>query len=77
MFFVEQYPLEVISGTTFLFLPAQVMMGRESTRDISLSQSAGMNEDINFQDNTRKASLRRFNLRLKVWYESNLGNREE
>ncbi len=30
----------------FLFLPAQVMTGRESTRDIRM-QSTGMNEDIN------------------------------
>jgi hypothetical protein len=52
-------------------------MGRESTRDMPLLQSAGMNEDINLVDNTRKASLRRFNLRLKVWYEGNLGNHEE
>jgi hypothetical protein len=36
-----------------------------------------MNEDINLVDNTRKASLRRFNLRLKVWYEGNFGNHEE
>jgi hypothetical protein len=79
MFFVEQYPLAVISRATFpcLFLPAQVIMGRESTRDMPLLQSAGMNEDINLVDNTRKASLRRFNLRLKVWYEGNLGNHEE
>jgi hypothetical protein len=61
----------------FLFLPAQVMTGRESTRDIPLSQSTGMNEDINLLDNILKASLRRFNLRLKVWYEGNSGNQEE
>jgi hypothetical protein len=53
------------------------MMGRESTRDMPLSQSAGMNEDINLSDNTLKSSLRRFNLRLKVWYEGNLGNQEK
>lgn len=79
MFFVEQYPLDVIPGATFafLFLPAQVITGRESTRDMPLSQSSGMNEDINLVDNTRKASSRRFNLRLKVWYEGSLGNQEE
>jgi hypothetical protein len=79
MFFVEQYPLAVISRATFpcLFLRAHVITGRESTRDMPLLQSAGMNEDINPADNTRKASLRRFNLRLKVRYEGNLGNREE
>ena len=53
------------------------MMGRESTRDMPLSQSAGMNEDINLSDNTLKASLRRFNLRLKVWYEGNFSDYQE
>jgi hypothetical protein len=79
MFFVEQYPLVVISTATFpcLFLPAHVIMGRESTRDIPLSQSAGMKDDINLSDNIPKTALRRFNLRLKVWCEGNLGNHEE
>ena len=41
IFFVEQYPLEVISVATFptLFFPAQVMIGIESTNDFILSQS--------------------------------------
>ena len=41
MFFVEQYPLEVISVATFptVLFPAQVMIGIESTNDFILSQS--------------------------------------
>ncbi len=41
MFFVEQYPWEVISVATFptLFFPVQVIIDIESTNDFILSQS--------------------------------------
>jgi len=62
---------------SFLLLPEQVIMGRESTRDVPLSLSADMKEDIILVDNILNASPRRFNLRLKVWHKGSLGNQEE
>ena len=65
--FVEQNPLSVISLATLPErLPEQVMIGIESSKLLSLTQSDGTNLLIRSEDNNLKASPRRLSLILKA-----------
>jgi hypothetical protein len=54
----------VISGAILpvLFLPADVIIGMESNREIMGSRSSGLNDSTNLRDKTANASDNKFNL---------------
>lgn len=58
MFFVEQYPLEVIPWVTLpsLFLALQVTIGIESTIEIMVAQLFGLNEFVIISASSLNAS---------------------
>ena len=65
--FVEQNPLSVISLATLPErLPEQVMIGIESSKLLSSTQSDGTNLLIRLEDNILKASPKRLSLILKA-----------